>query len=311
MEEFTRILQPPMRPPIWRWSALDAHLRGVLLMLAAAFLFALMFALPKLAGGGLNGIQATFVRYVAGLLTIVPIALLAARRGVPLTTPAWPMIGLRALSAVASVSCVIHATTHMAYADAMAISFADGVFVLMLAGLVLKEPVSRGRWAAAAVCLSGAVIVAQPSPDLLGRVLMEPAAGVAFLGAFLMAVEVIVIKHLTHRVAGTIVLLYTNLFAVALAAAPALYFGGWPSFDVLAVYALMGPVAIAGQYVFLHSLRQADVSALVPYKYATLIFAGLLGIVLFGQWPDLTTAVGAALIIGAGVRLTRSEAKAP
>ena len=314
MDEFTRSFHPAIRPPLgalwhWRMPVITDRLRGVLYMLAASLLFASMFALPGIAGGSLNGLQAAFVRYVSGFITIVPVALFAAGRGAPLTTSVWPLIAFRALCGVGGVSCVIYATTHMAYADALAISFADGVFILLLAGFVLREQVSSRRWVAAAVCLAGAVIVAQPSPELLGRVLMEPAAGVAFLGAFIMAGEVIVIKHLTHRVASSTLLLYTNGFAVALAAGPALYMGGWPPLAELAIYGLMGPVAIAGQFLFIRSLRCADVSALVPYKYSTIIFAGLIGIVVFGQWPDMLTVVGAGLIIAAGVQLSRLEAR--
>jgi len=313
MDEFTRNFQSPV--PIWAsrrsiLPVLDDRLRGILYMLAASVLFAFMFALPKIAGGSLNGLQATFIRYVTGFITVIPVALWAAGRGAALTTSAWPLIAVRAVCGVGGVSCVIYATTHMAYADALAISFADGVFILVLAGFLLREKVSPRRWIAAGVCLAGAVIVAQPSPDLLGRVWMEPAAGVAFLGAFIMAGEVIVIKHLTHRVAAPTLLLYTNGFAVLLAAGPVLYMGGWPPLGDLAVYGLMGPVAITGQFLFLRSLRCADVSALVPYKYSTIIFAGLFGIALFGQWPDMLTVVGAVLIIGAGVQLTRLEARA-
>lgn len=310
MDEFTRTFLTVPGASAWRRPVFGDRLRGIAFMLASSALFAVMFALPNLAGGELTGLQAAFLRYVSGFATILPVALWVALRGGDLTTPLWPMIGLRALCGVGGVASIVYATTHMAYADALAISFADGVFILVFAALLLRERVTPRRWVAGAACLVGAVIVAQPSPDLIGRVLLEPAAGVAFLGAFIMAGEVIVIKHLTSRIAASTLLLYTNGFAVLLAAGPALWVGDWPPVGTLAVYALMGPIAIAGQFLFIYSLRCADVSALVPYKYSTIVFAGLLGIVLFGQWPDLLTVLGAALIIGAGVQLTRLESRA-
>lgn len=309
MDEFTRTLLSPAPPRTGWFLPLDDRLKGIAYMLAASALFALMFALPKIAGGQLSGLQAAFVRYATGFATILPVALWAARRGVPLATDAMRLIGLRAAYGVGGVACIVFATTHMAYADALAISFADGVFILLLAGLALGERVSARRWMAAAVCLAGAVIVAQPSPELLGRVWMEPAAGVAFLGAFVMAGEVVAIKHLTHRVAAPTLLLYTNAIAVTLAAVPAFLAGGWPGPETLTIYGLMGPVAILGQFLFMTGVRCADVSALVPYKYSTIVFGGLLGIVLFGQWPDALTCVGAAMIIAAGVQLTRLESR--
>ena len=311
MDEFTRTFLIPQAAGRWRWPVLDGRYKGIAYMLAASVLFALMFALPKLADAGLNGVQATFIRYVTGFLTMLPVALWAVRRGAPLATPAWPLIVLRALFGVSGVSSVIYATTQMTYADALAISFADGVFILLLAGFVLGEKVSTRRWIAAVVCLSGAVICAQPSPDLLGKVWMEPAAGFAFLGALIMAGEVIVIKHLTNRVAATTLLLYTNGLAMLLAAGPALLLFDWPPLAELGYYALMGPVAIAGQFLFFLSLRCDDVSALVPYKYSTIVFAAVIGIFVFGQWPDAISVIGAVMIIGAGVQLSRLEGRTP
>ena len=276
-------------------------------MLAASFLFAVMFALPKLADTGLNGLQATFMRYISGFVTILPFAFLHSKRGAFSAASVWPLIVLRASAGVGGVSCIIYATTHMAYANALTISFIDGVFVIVLAGLILRERTLLRRWLAALACLAGAILVAQPSPDLLGKIWMEPAAKVAFLGAFIMAGEVICIKHLTHRVAAAPLLLYTNGCAALIAAGPALFLFDWPNFQDLQLYALMGPIAILGQFFFMLSLRSDDVSALVPYKYSIILFSILLGIFIFGELPNAISVFGAGLIICAGVYLSRSE----
>ena len=282
------------------------RLTGILYMLVASFLFAVMFALPKLADTGLNGLQATFMRYISGFITVLPFAFLISKRAAFPATSVWPLIVLRASAGVGAVSCIIYATTHMAYANALTISFTDGVFVIVLAGLVLRERILLRRWLAALACLAGAILVAQPSSDLLGIIWMEPAAKVALLGAFIMAGEVICIKHLTHRVAAPTLLLYTNGCAVLLAA-PALFLFDWPDFQNLQLYALMGPIAILGQFFFMVSLRSDDVSALVPYKYSIILFSILLGIFIFGELPNAISVLGAGMIICAGVYLSRSE----
>ena len=96
-------------------------------------------ALPKIADAGLNGFQATFIRYVSGLITIAPVALWSFLQGSPLATSAWPLIIVRAGAGVSGVTCIIYATTHMVYADALAISFTDGAFIMVLAALILRE----------------------------------------------------------------------------------------------------------------------------------------------------------------------------
>ena len=149
---------------------LNNRAKGILYMLAASFLFAIMFALPKIADAGLNGFQATFIRYVAGLITIAPIAIWASRQGTPLATSVWPLIIIRACAGVGGVTCIIYATTHMVYADALAISFTDGAFIMVLAAVILREKISVQRWLAALACIIGAFLVAQPSTDLLGTI---------------------------------------------------------------------------------------------------------------------------------------------
>ena len=293
-----------MNPP---FPTSSNRLTGILYMLMASFLFAVMFALPKLADTGLNGLQATFMRYISGFITILPFAFLISKREAFSAASVWPLIVLRASAGVGGVSCIIYGTIHMAYANALTISFTDGVFVIVLAGVVLRERVVLRRWLAALACLAGAILVAQPEPDLIGIIWMEPAAKVALLGAFIMACEVICIKHLTHRVAAPALLLYTNGCAVLLAAGPAFFLFEWPDFKDLQLYALMGPVAILGQFFFMLSLRSDDVSALVPYKYSIILFSILLGIFVFDELPNVISVLGAGIIIFAGAYLSRSE----
>ena len=283
--------------------------KGVLYILAASFLFAVMFALPKLADGGLNGLQATFMRYCAGFISITHVAFWAYRRGTPFRTAAWPLIMVRACAGVGGFACIVYATTHMVYADAIAISFTDGVFILILAGLILRESISLQRSIAAIACIAGAILVAQPSSELLGTIWMEPAAKIAFLGSFIMAIEVICIKYLTHRVAAPTLLFYTNGCAVLVASVPAITLFDWPSLGDLKIYALMGPIAILGQFLFMRGLRYDDVSALVPYKYSVILFGGIFSIQIFDEWPELLSVLGAIMITTAGVFLSRFETR--
>ena len=72
---------------------------------------------------------------------------------------------------------------------------------------------------------------------------------------------------------------------------------------------LMGPIAILGQFLFMRSLRYDDVSALVPYKYSIILFGGLLGIIIFSEWPKFLSLSGAVIIVSASVFLSRFEAR--
>ncbi|MAH82980.1 MAG: hypothetical protein CBB68_00490 [Rhodospirillaceae bacterium TMED8] len=286
---------------------LNRRLKGISLILVASLFFALMFSVPKLVDAGLNGLQSTFIRYLSGLLTITPILFFSASRGGSFKISDWPIIILRASAGVGGFSCIIYATNHMSYADAIAISFTDGAFIIVLASVFLREIVTVKRWVAAIVCIFGAFLIAQPTSDLLDQIWVEPAAKIAFFGAFVMACEIICIKYLTERVSAPTLLFYTNLIAVILSVGPAFVMFDWPPLSDILFCAFMGPLAIVGQFLFMQGLRSDDLSALVPYKYSIILFSGVLGIFLFDELPDLEFLLGAVLIISASIILSRRE----
>lgn len=286
-----------------------SKLVAALWVLAAAFMFSLLYASGKLTGGAIPAIQIIFIRYLTGFLTVG--GMVAARPS------AWPTIRasqrrslhfLRAFCGVAGGSCNITAAMLMPLADAAALALLQGMFTMLLAVLVLRERVTAMQILAALLCLAGALVIVRGNAPAGGMENLLDAGFaplLAILGAFLIACEIILIKFLTRHESALAMLLHVNGFASLLLAMPMLIFWTEASWQQLAFLALLGPMAIAGQLCNVQAYRIADAAWLAPFGYASVAFAALLGWVVFGDVPSLTAWIGTALIAGGGLVLIR------
>lgn len=286
-----------------------SKLVAALWVLAAAFMFSLLYASGKLTGGAIPAIQIVFIRYLTGFFTVS--GMVAARPS------AWPSIRasqrrslhfLRAFCGVAGGVCNITAAMLMPLADAAALALLQGVFTMLLAVLLLGERVTRWQMVAALLCLIGALVIVRGNAPAggLGNILDAGFAPLlAILGAFLIAGEIVLIKFLTRHESALSMLLHVNGFAALLLAVPMLAFWTDAPWQQLAFIALLGPMAIAGQLCNLQAYRVADAAWLAPFGYASVAFAALIGWVVFGDVPSLTAWLGTALIVGGGLVLLR------
>lgn len=290
------------------WLRQDA-VRGVLWVLAGTFVFSLVFASGKLAGGTVPALQIVFIRSLGGFATVLAITPMRGGLRV-LVSPQPHLHGLRALFGVGAATCLIYAPMHMPMADATAIGLTGGMLVVVLAALVLGERVGALHWAAALVCAAGALIVVRGRATAdVGTADLFPAA-VAFAGALFVACERILIKVLSSRDRAIAMLAHVNGIATLLLAVPALWWWQPVPPVTLALLSLLGPLTIAGQYCNIRGFRLADAALLGPISYSWIVFSGIIGLAAFGERPGVSTLFGAALIVASGIFLTRLHARA-
>ncbi|MEM9147008.1 MAG: DMT family transporter, partial [Pseudomonadota bacterium] len=165
-----------------------------------------------------------------------------------------------------------------------------------LAALVLGEPVSRLRWAAAGIGFCGALIIAQPGSAALGWAAVFPLGGALAFAAF----------NITTRYLGTndpplTTFFYTGMVGALVASLAVPFVWTTPALADLLLLGLMALLGAAGQGMLIVALRFAAASTLAPFLYVQLIWAAALGLLVFGDWPALTTVLGAAVIVAAGL----------
>lgn len=205
----------------------------------------------------------------------------------------WRTHAARSLVGWGGVSCMFAAAAHMNLADAMAISFLSPIFTMMLAIPFLGEKVGRWRWAAAAIALAGGLLVVRPGTEAF-----QIVALVALAAALLMGAEAILIKRLTGSEAPFQILVVNNGIGAAIALTAVIFVWLPPTPVQWGMLALIGVTMLCAQMFFLQAMRRAEASYVIPFYYATLVFATFYDFVVFGDLPAWISVAGAGLIVG-------------
>ncbi len=276
----------------------------VMVMLAASALIAGTSLLAKALGTAalgpaLNPFQITAGRYVFALAALLIATAIIRPR---FTKPAiWLHFG-RASAGSFGVTCMFAASALIPLADATAISMLNPIIAMVLAIPLLKETVGPRRWVAAALSIIGALLLIRP-----GAASFQPAALIALLAAFVLAFEIIMVKLLSNRENTIQILLFSNGFGTLFTGTIALFIWASPTPMQWAGLVAIGLLMVTAQALFLFAIRRGDASFVAPLFYATLIFAALYDLIIFGVLPSALSLTGAGVIIIGAIIIAWSE----
>lgn len=300
-----------------RSSQFYTNSKAIAWVTAGTALFSLIFASGKLADGSATSLQILFLRYIGGLAALL-LVIAARREKLSVYRSQKPLSHfMRAVFGASGGGALIYASANMPIMDATAIGLLYVVFVIPLGVLVLKERLSRQHLGAIALCCAGAaIIMASRGAFTEFHLAYVLPAGIAVLGAALLAVEGLMIKMLSHSDRAMTVLLYVNTFGILLMAGPAAMQWVPLSFQSALLFMLLGPIAVTAQYCIVQGYRLASLSIVGPVDYTWLIFAGLIGLLFFGEQPTFGVIIGSAIIATGGILLavvkpSSSECESP
>ncbi|MEC9367814.1 MAG: DMT family transporter [Pseudomonadota bacterium] len=293
------------------WAELPGNVRGGLWLLVAAGFFTAMVTLIKIAGARLHVTEILLFRQIFMMLLALPVIL----RDIPgaLRTARLDLQLLRIAAAVTAMTLGFTAFIHLPLADAVTIGFARGFFILIFAILLLGESVGWRRWAAIAVGFCGVFLVMQPGEggfDVYSLMALCGAAGAGLV--------MVIIRKLSQTDRPVTILAFQAFGVGVLVIPPALWFWRTPTLEELLLLAAIGVVSALSQLSNIFAYRAGEASAIAPLDYARLIYAVILGLVVFGDWPGGHVFLGAAVIVAAGLytfyrerRLGRMTSGAP
>lgn len=270
----------------YRWA--------IVLTIVQQMLLAVDLTIIHRLSGALSLLQIAFVRSVGGVVLAFCLAATIDRKAFRTHHP-WLQVA-RAGCAVAYALLMIWSLAWMPLADATAINYLTGLYVVVLAGPILGEIMGWQRGLAVSAGLVGALMIAKPSLAAVSWFYLAAIAGTA-----LNALGIVLTRYLRRDDSATTILLYVQLaqFAVFLPGVSALDFALWPW---MAAAAIAGPL---GMYCGIIALLHADASALAPYTYLRLALASGAAPVLFGEWPGIASLAGSTIIIVACVAATK------
>jgi drug/metabolite transporter (DMT)-like permease len=284
------------------WKALPLAVRAVLLMVTGCLLFSIMGALVKLLGQRLGSAQIAFFRCFFGFIATLPFVLFKPGRHAFRTTHFCSHF-LRGAVGVAGLVAGFYATTRLPLTDSTAISFTAPLFMILTAIFLLGEKVRWRRGFATVAGFIGVLVMVRPDGGTL-----DVAAVVGLFAAFLAAFSTTLIKRLSATEEALTILAYFGLFSSILTAIPAYLVWSPPTGDELALLALVGALGAVGQFCQVRAFAVGELMAVAPIDYSRLIFAGIMGFLLFAELPDRYTLVGAAIIVGSTLYIAYREA---
>jgi drug/metabolite transporter (DMT)-like permease len=195
-----------------------------------------------------------------------------------------------------------YATTRLPLTDSTAISFTAPLFMILTAIFLLGETVRWRRGLATLAGFIGVLVMVRPDSGTL-----DLAAAVGLFAAFLAALSTTLIKRLSSTEEALTILVYFGLFSSVLTAVPAYFVWRTLTGDELALLALVGILGAVGQFCQVSAYAAGELMAIAPIDYSRLIFAGIMGFLLFAELPDRYTLVGAAIIVGSTLYIAYRE----
>ena len=281
---------------------LNAPLYGILFMLAGSFFMSLNNAFLKWLSAGYPAGQILFMR---SSFIFVPIAFFIWHAGgfksvrvVHAKLHIW-----RACCVICSAFLFLNAVRLMPLADVIAITFAGPLFLTMLATPVLGEHVGARRWAAVIVGFIGVLIIIRPGGDLWRLAALLP------LGTALAdATRDLITRRMTARETSNAILVTTTA-AVGLAGLCTVVSGTWilPTPSDFGLMVLCGLITGFGHYCMIETYRLAEAGLVAPFRYSSILWAGGLGYIFWGDLPDEWVIAGTIVLIASGLYILHRE----
>ncbi|MEQ8369695.1 MAG: DMT family transporter, partial [Alphaproteobacteria bacterium] len=204
----------------------------------------------------------------------------------------------------ASSACWFWGLSILPLATATALSFTAPLFVTMMAPFALGERVGWRRIGAVLFGFAGAMVILRP-----GVIPLELGSVLVLVSAIIGAISVLYMKKLAGTENPDAMVAWLLLLSLPLSLALSLPFWVWPSTELWLLGGFIGLGATTAHLLIVRGFALADASFLQPFDYARLPFAALLGLIFFAQRPDVWTAVGGVMIVGAALYITRREAR--
>jgi len=227
----------------------------------------------------------------------------ARRRTANLRVSNWGLQLTRGTLMSISTFLFVTGLTLMPIADAIAIAFAGPVIATALAALLLGETVRWRRWTAVVIGFSGVVVMLRPTPELIRLVALVPLLA-ALIGAF----RDIVTRRMGTGGESTLAIMLISTSVVTFAGLLTIPFGWVPlRISDLGWFVLSALLVGLAQALMIESLRLGEVGLVAPFKYTSLVWAVLLGLLVWGDLPDAWTWVGSSLVVGGGLYIWRRE----
>ena len=270
---------------------------GILLMIITTIVFASQDGLSKYLATEYNVYMVVMIRY--WFFAAFVISMSSRRTGgiKRVSKTKSPILQIfRSLILVAEMCITIFAFTLLGLAETHAIFASYPLIIAMLSGPILGEYVGWRRWLAISVGFIGILIILNP-----GNGIFSPYALVPLAGAILFALYGLLTRYVGQYDSSSTSFFWTGVVGSIAMTVVGLNFWDPVSKSDWSIMLLLSASGVVGHYLLIKCYEVAEASAVQPFAYLQLIWASMIGIIIFGEQITTNVLIGACIIVGAGL----------
>ena len=271
-------------------------------MCAALLCFSCLDATAKWVNRSVDPMVTVWARYMSAVCLTFLVINPRTQPGA-LRTRRLPLQLLRSFLLFASTLCNFFALKYLQLVETQSIIFATPLLVALLAGPLLGERIGWQRMTAIAVGFIGILVITRP-----GSGTMHPAALLSLAGSVSYAFYNIVTRMLASSDSIATTTLYSSVAGIVFVTPVLPWVWTTPSSPLVwFLLATTGFYGAFGHWLLVLAYARAPAAILAPFIYSQIVWMLVLGYVLFGDWPDSWTFVGAGIVIASGLYLLYRE----
>ena len=285
--------------------SLSPNLRGALFMVVSMAGFTINDAITKSVVGDIGSGQVMLVR---GIFATTMIVFLAWSSGAlrHLRHTLHPAVALRSACELVSTVTFLAALAHMPLANVSAVLQALPLAVTMGAALFLREAVGWRRWIAIVAGFAGVTIIVRPGFEGFNVYSLMALVCVMFC-----AVRDLATRYVPSEVPSVLVSAMTSIVVTVGGVLILPFSGGWTPLETAQVGLLGGAAVLLmlGYQFIIMAMREGEISFVAPFRYTALLWAIMLGYLIFGDVPDVAMIAGASIVVMSGIYTLYRERK--
>jgi drug/metabolite transporter (DMT)-like permease len=277
----------------------DQPVVGALCVLSASLTFAIMGAVVKVVSLSLTNEMVVFFRNFCALFFILPWVWYSHPPG-GVRTSHFSLHLLRSVAGLGGMYCFFYVIARMQLSESFLLMSTAPLFIPIIAYLWINEPVERKVRGAIVVGFSGIILILKP-----GIGVFQPIAFIGLAAGLLGALAMVSIRRMSSSEPTIRIVFYFTMLGTLISAMPLVWLWQPPKAEIWWLLLLIGLLAAVGQFLLTKGYSLAPAARVGPFSYSNVVFAMLLGSILWDESLDYLTWVGALLVCIAGIVTTR------
>lgn len=285
-------------------AATTGNARGMVYALGAAFVFAVMHACMRHVTHdlGVHALVAVFYRSLFGVLLLVPVFM---RTGIGRLKTRRPGLHFwRILCNTIAQIAFFWGVSLTPLAKVAALSFTAPLFATVIAVIFLGEIIRARRMTALVLGFIGVVLIVRP-----GAVPLDMGVALLLFSAFCWSIVLNLLKMLSSTESPLTMTFYLSFAMTPITFVAALFVWQVPDLEQLFWLVCIGGLGSLGQIMLAEGFKHAEASAMMPMDFTKLIWAVFIGLLLFGEQPDIWTLLGGTVIFASTFYITLRESR--